>query len=115
VLAATGRCTASGQDCRFGVYTSRMGSTTWRPIPAATARGVEAPSLFVAGRTAYLASNVPLRGSLNYAAGLAGAGSGLLAAATSNTTGYATQWGVYRHQLWLTSDGGRRWRPITIR
>jgi len=227
VLAATGRCTASGRDCRFGVYTSQTGSTTWRPIPAATARGVEAPSLLVAGRIAYLASNVPLRGkavlvagpangsarwrplrnnpctrpwsmavaaaaggwlfagcgsepgagqqlktaylssdhgrtwrrvanppsggyigsasmtrsgtiflsggrmdiyisrnrgrswqisrSLNYAAGLAGAGSGLLAAATSNTTGYATQWGVYRHQLWLTGDGGRRWRPITIR
>ena len=53
--------------------------------------------------------------SLKSAAGLAGAGFGLLAATTSNTTGYATQWGVYRHQLWLTSDGGRRWTPVTIR
>jgi hypothetical protein len=53
--------------------------------------------------------------SLNDAAGLAGAGFGLLAATTSNATGYATQWGVYRRQLWLTRDGGRRWTPVTVR
>ena len=226
VLAATGRCTSPGEDCRLAVYTSRTGSAAWRPIPAATARGVEAPSLVVAGDTGYLASlphsgnavmlagpvngsapwrpignnpcthpssiavaaaaggslfigcgsepgagqqlktaylsrnygrtwrrvaNPPSSGyissasmtrggtiflsggrmdiyisrnrgrtwqtspSLKSAAGLAGAGFDLVATATSNTTGYATQWGVYRHQLWLTDDGGRRWTPVTIR
>jgi hypothetical protein len=227
VLAVTGRCTASSQDCRFRVYTSRTRSTAWRPIPAATGQAVKTPSLVVAGGIGYLASNVrllaktvllagPVNGSagwrpirnnpctrawsmgvaaaaggwlfigcgsepsagqqfktaylsrdngstwrrvanpprsgyissasmtrggtiflsggrmdiyvsrnrgrgwqispsLNNAAGLAGAGLGLLAATTSNTTGYATQWGIYRHQLWLTDDGGRRWTPVTVR
>jgi len=226
VLAAVGRCAASGPDCQFRVYTSRTGSTTWHPVPGATARGVKTPSLVVVGDTGYVASNVllgrtellagpvngsgrwrPLRNnpctrawsmavaaasggwlfigcgsepsagqqlktaylshdygdtwrrvanppssgyvssasmtrggtiflsggrmeiyisrnrgrswqispSLNDAASLAGAGFDLLAATTSNTTGYATQWGVYQHQLWLTDDGGRRWTPVTIR
>jgi hypothetical protein len=227
VLAATGRCTASGQDCWFGVYTSRTGSTTWRPVAAATARGAGSPALFVSGHTGYLAINVPLHGrtvllagpvtgsarwrplrnnpcmrpssmavaaaaggrlfigcgsepgagqqmktaylsgdygrtwrrvanppsggyigsasmtrggtiflsggrmdiyvsrnrgrswqvsqSLNSAASQAGAGFDLLAVATGNTTGYATQRGVYRQQLWLTGDGGRRWTPVTVR
>jgi len=226
VLAATGRCTDSGRDCRFGVYTSRTGNTTWRPIRAATARTAGTLSLYVAGHTGYLA-DVPLAGktvllagpvngsarwrplannpctrpwsmavaaspggrlfigcgsepgagqqlktaylsddygrtwrrvasppsggyigsasmtrsgtiflsggrmdiyisrnrgrswqvsrSLNPAAGLAGAGFDLLAATSGNTTGYATQLGVYRHQLWITDDGGRRWRPVTVR
>jgi hypothetical protein len=226
VLAATGRCTGSGQDCRYRVYTSPMGSTSWRPVPAAIAWGVKVPSLVVVGRTGYTVSNVPFPGkpvlltgplngsarwrplpnpcrrawsmavaaaaggwlfigcgsepgagqqlktaylsrdygrtwrrvahppsggyissasmtcggtiflsggrmdvyvsrnrgrswqispSLTYAAGLAGAGFDLLAAATGNTTGYATQSGVYRRQLWLTGDGGRRWTPVTIK
>ena len=227
VLAVTGRCAASGQDCQSQVYTSRTGSTTWRPITGAKARGVEAPSLVVAGHTGYLASGVPFPGrtvllagpvngsarwrplrdnpctrawsmavaaapggwlfigcgsepsagqqlktaylsgdygrswhriasppisgyiasasmtrggtiflsggrmdiyisrnrgrswqtspSLNHAAGLADAGFGLLASATSNATAYATQRAVYSHQLWLTGDGGRRWTPVTIR
>ena len=226
MLAVTGRCADSGRDCRFGVYT-RTGSTTWRRIRAAGAPDVGTPSLFVAGRTGYLASNAPLAGktvllagpvngsarwrplrtnpctrpwsmavaasaggrvfigcgsepsagqqlktaylsddygrtwrrvanppgsgyigsasmtrngtiflsggrmdiyisrsrgrswqvspSLSYASGLAGAGFDLLGATTGNTTGYATQSGVYRRQLWITDDGGRRWRPVTIR
>jgi len=53
--------------------------------------------------------------SLKYAAGLAGAGFSLSAQATSDTTGYAIQEGIYQHQVWITRDGGRRWTPVTVR
>ncbi len=53
--------------------------------------------------------------SLNYAAGLAGAGDSLSADATSNTTGYAFQAGVFKHQIWITHDAGRHWTPVTVR
>jgi hypothetical protein len=53
--------------------------------------------------------------SLNHAADLAGAGFNLSAWATSNTTAYAIQEGIYQHQVWITRDGGRRWTPVTVR
>jgi hypothetical protein len=42
-------------------------------------------------------------------------GFGLSAAATSDTTGYAFQADVFKHQIWITRDAGRRWRPVTVR
>jgi hypothetical protein len=53
--------------------------------------------------------------SLASAAGLAGAGFPLLASAITDTQAFAVQEGVYQRQLWLTSDGGRRWTPVTVR
>jgi|HubBroStandDraft_1064217.scaffolds.fasta_scaffold28467_2 hypothetical protein len=53
--------------------------------------------------------------SLNYAAGLAGAGADLFASMTSDTSGYAIQIGIYERQFWITSDGGRRWSAVTVR
>ncbi len=49
------------------------------------------------------------------AAGLAGAGLPLVASAITDTEGFAVQEGVYQRQLWLTSDAGRRWTPVTVR
>ena len=53
--------------------------------------------------------------SLAAAASLAGAGFSLVASATGDATGYAFQESVYRHQFWLTSDGGRHWTAVTVR
>lgn len=225
VLAATGRCGRSDPwQCRFQVYTRRVGAGAWRPIPGASGGPAAPARLVVSGRTGYVVSTTgdlrsvllagpvngsarwrplpnpcprafslalaaagkwlflgcgtepgagnqvkaayiwanggrrwrrlaspPLGGyldvasmtaggtimlsggrmdvyisidrgrswhtsrSLDYAAGMAGAGDSLSAAATSNTTGYAFQQNVFKHQIWVTRDAGRRWSPVTIR
>jgi hypothetical protein len=53
--------------------------------------------------------------SLHTAAGLAGAGFPLTGSTITNTRGFAVQEGAGQRQVWLTSDGGRRWTPVTIR
>jgi hypothetical protein len=53
--------------------------------------------------------------SLHNAAGLAGAGFPLAGSAITGTQGFAFQAGVYRQQVWLTSNGGRSWTPVTVR
>jgi len=52
--------------------------------------------------------------SLRNAAGLAGAGFPLVGSAITDTRGFAVQEGTGQRQVWLTSDGGRRWTPVTI-
>jgi hypothetical protein len=53
--------------------------------------------------------------SLENAAGLADAGLPLLGSAITGTQGFAVQEGASRQQVWLTSDGGRYWAPVTVR
>jgi hypothetical protein len=53
--------------------------------------------------------------SLYDAAGAAGAGFPLVASTVTDTDGFAVQEGVDQQQVWLTSDGGRRWTPATVR
>jgi hypothetical protein len=53
--------------------------------------------------------------SLQNAAGLAGAGFSLTGSTITGSHGFAVQEGVDQQQVWLTSDGGRRWTPVTIR
>jgi hypothetical protein len=53
--------------------------------------------------------------SLASAAGLAGAGLPLTGSTVTDTFGFAFQEGVGQRQVWLTSDGGRRWAPVTVR
>ncbi len=53
--------------------------------------------------------------SLRNAAGLAGAGFPLTASTITDTRGFAFQEGVDQQQVWLTSDGGRHWTPVTVR
>jgi len=53
--------------------------------------------------------------SLENAAGLAGAGLPLTGLTITDTQGVAYQEGVHQQQIWLTSDAGRRWTPVTIR
>ena len=52
--------------------------------------------------------------SLRNAAGLAGAGLPLTGSTITDTQGFAVQEGAGQRQVWLTSDGGRRWTPVTI-
>ena len=52
--------------------------------------------------------------SLDNAAGLAGAGLPLAGSTITAIQGFAFQQGVYQQQVWLTSDGGRRWTPVTV-
>jgi hypothetical protein len=117
----------AGQQLKTA-YLSGDGGRTWRRVANPPSGGYIGSASMTRGGTIFLSGgrmdiyisrnrgrSWQISRSLNYAAGLAGAGFGLLAAATSNTTGYATQLGVYRHQLWLTGDGGRRWTPVTIR
>ena len=52
--------------------------------------------------------------SLRNAAGLAGAGFPVAGLMITNTRGFAFQAGVDQQQLWLTSDGGRHWTPVTV-
>ncbi|MGH3191075.1 MAG: hypothetical protein ACRDPY_30240 [Streptosporangiaceae bacterium] len=53
--------------------------------------------------------------SLRNAAGLAGAGFPLTGSTITGTEGFAVQEGAGQQQVWLTSDGGLRWTPVTIR
>jgi len=53
--------------------------------------------------------------SLRNAAGLAGAGFPLTGSTITDTRGFAFQEGVDQQQVWLTSDGGRHWTPVTVR
>lgn len=53
--------------------------------------------------------------SLVNVAGLAGAGFPMVGSTITDTQGFAFQEGVYQQQAWLTSDGGRRWTPVTVR
>ncbi len=53
--------------------------------------------------------------SLGTAAGLAGAGLPLTALTITDSRGVAYQEGAGQQQIWLTSDGGRRWTPVTVR
>jgi len=71
---------------RMDVYVSRDRGRTWQASP-----------------------------SLENAAGLAGAGFSLAGLTITDTQGFAFQEGVYQQQVWLTSDGGRHWAPVTVR
>jgi hypothetical protein len=52
--------------------------------------------------------------SLDNAAGLADAGLPLAALTITGTQGVAYQEGAGQQQVWLTSDGGRHWAPVTV-
>jgi len=52
--------------------------------------------------------------SLDNAAGLAGAGAILTATAITSTRAVALQEGVNCKQVWLTTDSGHHWTPVTV-
>jgi hypothetical protein len=52
--------------------------------------------------------------SLAGANGMANAGFSLVGAPVTGTFGVAVQEGVSTRQVWLTSDGGLRWTPVTV-
>lgn len=52
--------------------------------------------------------------SLGNAAGLAGAGFTLTATAITSTRAVAFQQGVNCNQIWLTTDSGQHWTPVTV-
>jgi hypothetical protein len=109
-------------------YVSGNGGRTWRQVASPPVSGYlgaasmsPAGTIFLSGgrMDVYISWN---RGrswhtspSLDHAASQAGAGFNLLASAATDTQGFAFQEGVYRHQIWLTRDGGRHWTPVTAR
>jgi len=52
--------------------------------------------------------------SLENAANPANAGLALVGSIVTDTRGFAVQAGVGQQQIWLTSDGGRDWTPVTV-
>ncbi len=117
----------AGQQLK-SAYLSANGGRTWRKVASPPSGGYLSAASMTAGGTimlsggrmdVYISVN---RGrswytspSLDSAAGLAGAGWPLFATATSDTTGCVFQEGILRHQVWITSDGGQRWTPVTVR
>jgi hypothetical protein len=109
-------------------YLSGDGGRSWRKVASPPSGGYLGGASMSPGGTIFLSGGrMDLylsrdRGrswhqspSLQNAAGLAGAGFALAGSTITDTEGVAFQEGVYRQQVWLTSDGGRRWTPVTVR
>jgi hypothetical protein len=109
-------------------YLSGDGGRSWRKVASPPSGGYLGDASMSTGGTIFLSGGrMDLyvsrdRGrswhqspSLHNAAGLAGAGFPLAGSAITGTQGFAFQAGVYRQQVWLTSNGGRSWTPVTVR
>jgi hypothetical protein len=109
-------------------YLSHDGGRSWQQVASPPSAGYLGGASMSAGGTIFLSgSRMGIyvswdRGrswhqspSLAGAAGLAGAGFPLTGSTITGTRGFAFQEGVGQRQVWLTSDGGRRWAPVTVR
>jgi hypothetical protein len=110
------------------VYLSGDGGRSWRKVASPPSGGYLGGASMSPGGTIFLSgSRMDLyvsrdRGrswhespSLENAVGLAGAGLLLVGSTITDTRGFAFQEGVDQQQVWLTSDGGRQWTPVTVR
>jgi hypothetical protein len=109
-------------------YLSHDGGRSWQQVASPPSAGYLGGASMSPGGTIFLSgSRMGIyvswdRGhswhqspSLAPAAGLAGAGFPLTGSTITGTRGFAFQEGVGQRQVWLTSDGGRRWAPVTVR
>jgi hypothetical protein len=109
-------------------YLSGDGGRSWRKVASPPSGGYLGDASMSPGGTIFLSGGrMDLyvsrdRGrswhqspSLENAAGVAGAGFPLMGATITDTAGFAFQEGVDQQQVWLTSDGGRYWTPVTVR
>jgi photosystem II stability/assembly factor-like uncharacterized protein len=108
-------------------YLSRDGGRTWHRVASPPFGGYLDRATMSPGGTIFLSGqrmDVYISGdrgrswqqspSLAGAAGLANAGFSLVATTVTNTFGVAIEEGVSTRQVWLTTDGGRRWTPVTV-
>jgi hypothetical protein len=127
LLLACGSEPGAGQQLKTA-YVSRNGGRTWRRVASPPSGGYvggastagTGPVYLSGGRMdIYISADVGRSwhdsASMAGAAGLAGAGFNMDATAITATRAVAIQYGVNSRQLWLTSDGGRRWTPVTVR
>jgi photosystem II stability/assembly factor-like uncharacterized protein len=118
---------SAGQQIK-AAYLSGDGGRSWRQVASPPSSGYLGSASMSPAGTIFLSGGrmdlyvSPDRGrswhespGLKSAASLAGAGFSLTGSTISDTHGFAVQFGVYQQQLWLTSDGGRHWTPVTIR
>ena len=127
LLAGCGSEPGAGEQLKTA-YLSRDGGRTWRRLANPPASGYLADASMTAGGTIFLSGgrmDIYIsrdRGrswhtspSLDSAAGMANAGFTLAAVTTGNRTGFAYQSGVYRNQIWITTNRGLTWTPVTVR
>ncbi|HYB17719.1 MAG TPA: hypothetical protein VEF71_19945 [Streptosporangiaceae bacterium] len=121
--------TEPGAGNQFKVaWQSGDGGRTWREVASPPLGGYLEDASMSPGGTIFLSgSRMDLyvsrdRGrswdenpSLENAANLANAGLSLAGSIVTDTRGFAVQAGVGQQQIWLTSDGGRDWTPVTVR
>jgi photosystem II stability/assembly factor-like uncharacterized protein len=116
----------AGSQLKTG-YVSRNGGHTWHRVASPPVGGYLGGATMSPGGTIFLSGermDIYIsrdRGrswhespSLRNASGLAGAGFSLVAATVTDRAGVAFEKGVGTRQVWLTSDGGRRWTPVTL-
>ena len=116
----------AGQQVK-AAWLSGDGGRSWHQVASPPSAGYLASASMSPGGTIVLSGGrmdlyvSPDRGrdwqqspSLRNAAGLAGAGFPVAGLMITNTRGFAFQAGVDQQQLWLTSDGGRHWTPVTV-
>ncbi len=127
LLITCGSEPGAGQQMKLA-YVSATAGRTWRRVANPPTGG------YVAGASATGSGPVYLSGgrmdiyisrnfgrswhtsaSLDNAAGLAGAGAILTATAITSTRAVAFQAGVGCNQIWLTTDSGHHWTPVTVR
>ena len=109
-------------------FVSRDGGHAWHRVASPPAGGYLGGATMSAGGTIFLSGermDIYIsrdRGrswhespSLRNAAGLANAGFFLGAEAVTDKAGVAFEKGVGTRQVWLTTDGGRSWSPVTVR
>ena len=109
-------------------FVSRDGGRAWHRVASPPMGGYLGGATMSAGGTIFLSgermdiyiSRDRGRGwhespSLRNAAGLANAGFFLGAQAVTDKAGVVFEKGVGARQVWLTTDGGRRWSPVTVR
>lgn len=126
LLLVCGGEPGAGEQIKLA-YASADAGRTWRRVAsppsggyvsAASAAGTSPVYLSGGRMDVYVSPNFGrswhTSASLDNAAGLAGAGFSLEASAITRTRAIAVQTGVSCRQLWLTSDSGHHWAPVTV-
>jgi hypothetical protein len=126
LLITCGTEPGAGQQIKLA-YVSANAGRTWRRVASPPSGGYVADASAAGTGPVYLSGgrmdiyisrsfgrSWHTSASLDNAAGLAGAGAVLTATAITSTRAVAFQEGVPCNQIWLTTDSGDRWTPVTV-